>query len=173
VFFITINSNKVPRRNETHEDLLVRICQRATEETFQEETADELFKFVLGFEGDTFDENVEEYRFNGNVEVGARKNLAVHSHTTVLVKHNSRLQLDVQAIKRRFMESWNFNAHAGDRLNNVYVHFVAAGHHVANWILYQQKDEADIPVQSTDRRTGNMRFIIPGEEDEETAEDED
>ncbi len=163
MFFVTINSNKVPRSN-VHDDLLVRVCQEATQITFDEATIAEAFKFVFGFEGDTYEQTVRSYRFNGNVEVGARQNYAVHSHVTLLVQHNSRLQLRPEVLRRRFIEAWNGLCHRTDRIQSCYLDIKAASHAIANWILYQQKDQAsgtdaDIPVQSSDPRTGTLQFI--------------
>jgi hypothetical protein len=160
VFFVTINSNKTVQANsQVHHDLLVRVCQDATEHVFDDNGAAGLVRFRPGWETDSYAQNVGEYRFSGAVEVGSRQNLAVHSHVTVLIRHNSSILLDRDVIAERFKARWNALCLPRDRiLTRPYVNIVAASHNVANWVLYQQKDQADIPVQTTDPVTGRLNF---------------
>ncbi len=150
MFFVTINTNKVPRDHGPHEDLLIALAQRATTATFDQNDIAPAVKILPGFEGDTYENNVLAYRFNGNVEVGARRNYAVHSHTTVLVQHNSRIHFDARVLGDRFRATWNELAPRTEQLTyRPYVNIAAASHSVANFILYQQKDMDPIPVQSS------------------------
>jgi hypothetical protein len=154
VFFVTINSNKVPY-NGAHEDLLVRLCQDATLATFDQNDIGPAVKFLPDFEGDTYDANVRSYRFKGNVEVGARRNKAVHSHTTVLVQHDSRIHFDARVLGDKFRMAWNLLAPKAEQITaRPYVNIAAASHSVANFILYQQKDEDTVPVRSSQSSTG-------------------
>ncbi len=150
MFFVTVNTNKVPRDHGPHEDLLIALCQQATAATFDQNDIAPAVKILPGFEGDSYDQNVVAYRFNGNVEVGARRNFAVHSHTTVLVQHNSRIHFDAKMLGDKFRAAWNALAPRSEQLTyRPYVNIAAASHAVANFILYQQKDLETIPVQSS------------------------
>ncbi len=155
MFFVTINTNKVPLNHGAHEDLLVALCQAATTATFDQNDIAPAVKILPGFEGDTYDNNVMAYRFNGNVEIGARRNFAVHSHTTVLVQHNSRIHFDGKVLGDKFRAAWNAVAPKSQQLTHrPYVNIAAASHAVANFILYQQKDLDHIPVTSSQSSTG-------------------
>ncbi len=160
VFLVTINSNKVPRKDsQVHFDLLVRLCQQATEALFHENNIGDLVTFNPGWEGDSYAANVLEYKFNGAVEVGAKQNYAVHTHVTLMFKHNSNIRLNRDLLMTRFRDLWNALAPPSDTINgNPYVNIVAASHNVANWLLYQQKDQDTIPTQTTDPATGQLVF---------------
>lgn len=152
VFLVTINSNKVPLDMAAHEDLLVRLAQLTTEAVFTEDNIAELVAFRPGWEGDSYAANVQTYRFSGNVEIGSRRNKAVHSHTTLAFKHDSSIMLDRNKLAAQFAEVWNGlappDAHSRI-LTRPYVNIQAAPHNVANWLLYQQKDADTLPTQSS------------------------
>ncbi len=152
VFLVTINSNKVPLDMQAHEDLLVELARLATEAVFNEQNIPNLVAFRPGWEGDSYAVNVASYRFSGNVEIGSRRNFAVHSHTTLAFKHDSSIMLDRNALAEQFAAVWNSLAPNNPQtriLTRPYVNIQAAPHNVANWLLYQQKDADTLPTQSS------------------------
>jgi hypothetical protein len=116
-------------------------AQRTTLQTFAEEHMPEIVRFIRGFEGDNWDDNVMNYRVNANVETGYSQNHAVHVHATIVIRHNSRLHLDPAAIRRLFLLYWNRLAtNARHKRTSLYVNIRAGSDNLANVMDYQEKD---------------------------------
>lgn len=92
------------------------------------------------FEGDTWDDNVLGVKAKAAVETGRRQNLAVHMHTILTIRHNSRLHLARDVILRRFVALWNSHADEAHQIRTAYVNIAAGSDNLANLIQYTDKD---------------------------------
>ncbi len=144
---VTINSNLAPR-NEAEERLLWRIMERTAGQLWSDAEISRMVKFVVTrngqvdrtFEGDTFEENVKGIKAKAAVETGRRQNLAVHLHTILTIKHNSRIHLDRNVILRRFVDIWNQFADDAHQIRSAYINIAAGSDNINNLIQYQDKD---------------------------------